>query len=337
MERRAFGRLIAGAVASSAILPFGRSAARADDAKVARIAIQFGYAYIPVLVADKLGLFAKHAAVRGIGDTAFQITRVSGANTINDGLISGSFDVGAYGLPGLLIAADKTRGNFDIRGLAALVAGDNGLFVNRDDIKTLADFKPEDRIAVTGTTGQQGILLRMAAEKALGDARRLDTNMVQLPHPDATASLITSQTIAGYAAPHPYSDIVSRSPKVHKLFDFSTYLGSSVTSGLLATTGKFVARNPNIVGAIVAALREAGDAIKADPQRAAEIYGQSERSPLETTDLVAMLRGVEAEWGVQPKGLMSVARFMAGAKLIKSAPAKWQDVFFSPVADGEGS
>jgi hypothetical protein len=105
----------------------------------------------------------------------------------------------------MLIAAEKTRGSFDIRGLAALVAGDNGLYTSKPEIKSLADFKPTDRIAVTSTTGQQGLLLRMAAEKAFGEgqSRRMDTMMIQLPHPDATAGLVTGGTISGYAAPHP--------------------------------------------------------------------------------------------------------------------------------------
>ncbi len=313
--------------------------AHAAAAKPVTIAIQYGYAYLPVVVAEKLGLFAKAAASAAVADRTFSIQKISGAPAINDALISGSVDIGAYGLPGMLIAAEKTRGSIDIRGLAGLVAGDNGLYTNDPAIRSLADFKPPDRIAVTATTGQQGLLIRMAAEKAFGagQARRFDTMMVQLPHPDATAALLAGGTIAAYAAPHPYSDIVEKSPKVHRLFFFSDYLGEHVTSGLLATTGAFMKTQPAVAQSVVMAIGQADEFIKSHPRQAAEILLDSEKSSLSLDETEQMLRSVVDEWGIEPKGVASFGRFMAKSGLLRSAPNKWQDEFFSPVADGEGS
>jgi ABC-type nitrate/sulfonate/bicarbonate transport system substrate-binding protein len=330
--------VLAGAAATTA-LSAAPGRLRAAEAATVTMAIQYGYAYLPVTVADKLGLFAKQASVAGLPGLTVKIQKISGAPAINDALISGSIDIGAYGLPGMLIAAEKTRGSIDIRGLAALVAGDNGLYTNKPEIRTLADFKPTDKIAVTSTTGQQGLLVRMAAEKAFGEgqSRRLDTNMIQLPHPDATSALITGGTISAYAAPHPYSDIVEKSPNVKRLFFFSDYLGERVTSGLLATKGSFIKGNPVAAKAIVAAIDEAGAYIRANPRKAAEIFLESEKSSLGLDETERMLAGVSEEWGVQPKGVMSFGNFMAKAGLLKAPPAKWQDTFFAPVAADQGS
>lgn len=330
--------VLKGAAATTATV-VATGSARAAEAATVTMAIQYGYAYPPVTVAEKLGLFAKQGAAAGLPNLTVKIQKISGAPAINDALISGSIDIGAYGLPGMLIAAEKTRGSIDIRGLAALVAGDNGLYTNKPEIKTLADFKPTDKIAVTSTTGQQGLLVRMAAEKAFGEgqSRRLDTNMIQLPHPDATSALISGGTISAYAAPHPYSDIVEKSPNVKRLFFFSEYLGERVTSGLLASKRSFVEANPLAARAIVAAIDEAGAYIKANPRKAAEMFLESEKSSLGLDETEAMLKSVSAEWGVQPKGVMSFGRFMAKAGLLKAAPASWQDTFFAPVSAGQGS
>ncbi|POR48316.1 ABC transporter substrate-binding protein [Bosea psychrotolerans] len=330
--------VLAGAAAATALSAAPRRL-RAAEAATITMAIQYGYAYLPVTVAEKLGLFAKQGAAAGLPGLTVKIQKISGAPAINDALISGSVDIGAYGLPGMLIAAEKTRGSMDIRGLAALVAGDNGLYTNKAEIKTLADFKPTDKIAVTSTTGQQGLLVRMAAEKAFGEgqSRRLDTMMIQLPHPDATSALITGGTISAYAAPHPYSDIVEKSPNVKRLFFFSDYLGERVTSGLLASKRAFVEANPQVAKAVVAAIDEAGAYIKANPRKAAEIFLESEKSSLALGETETMLTSVSEEWGVQPKGVMRFGTFMAKAGLLKAAPAKWQDTFFTPVAAGQGS
>lgn len=310
--------------------------AKAAEDKPISIAIQYGYAYLPVVVADKKGYFAKALEAKGV-KAKVEIQKISGAPAINDALISGTVDIGAYGLPGMLIAAEKTKSSIKIRGLAALVAGDNGFYTNKPDVKDIKDLTSNDRIAVTSTTGQQGLLVRMAAQKAFGDAKRLDTMMVQLPHPDATSALLSGGTISAYVAPHPYSDIVEANPKVHRLFYFSDYLGEKVTSGLLATTGKFMDERKDAALAIVAAIDEADTFIKNNPKEAADIFLANEKSSLSPEQIQKMLEAVKSEWGIQPKGVMTFANFMTENGLLKTRLQTWQTVFFAPVADGQGS
>jgi ABC-type nitrate/sulfonate/bicarbonate transport system substrate-binding protein len=109
----------------------------------------------------------------------------------------------------------------------------------------------------------------------LAVSRALRASKMYQPRPAALPD--TGGTISGYAAPHPYSDIVEKSPSVHRLFFFSDYLGEKVTSGLLATTRAFMKKSPEIAEAIVGAIEEAGELIKADPRQAAEISLDAER------------------------------------------------------------
>jgi len=336
MQQKLHRRAALAAIAALSIFTVSPKASSAAQEKPISIAIQYGYAYLPVVVADQKGFFSKQLAAKGI-DTSVEIKKISGAPAINDALISGTIDIGAYGLPGMLIAAEKTKSSIKIRGLAALVAGDNGFYTNKSEIKDLKDLGANDRIAVTSTTGQQGLLVRMAAKKAFGDAKHFDTMMVQLPHPDATSGLLAGGTISAYVAPHPYSDVLEANAKIHKLFNFSDYLGQQVTSGLLATTGKFIDERKDASLAIVAAIEEADNFIRENPKEAADIFLGSEKSSLNADQIQKMLESVKDEWGVHPKGVMIFADFMTETGLLKSKLAQWQDVFFDPVATGQGT
>jgi len=175
------------------------------------LGIQYGYAYLPVTVADKLGLFVQQAKAHGQPEASFEIKRISGAPAINDALISGNVDIGGYGLSGTLIAWEKTRRSLDVRALCALVAGDNGLFVNDPAIKSLADFKDDDKIAVSSPSGQQALLLQMVAERqfgAFGTVGGIAQHLLGLPvgQPDPAhgwAQLRVARPAPGHAHPYP--------------------------------------------------------------------------------------------------------------------------------------
>lgn len=323
---------------SLAISCMASAQAQTEQSEVT-LAVQYGYAYLPVTVADKLGFFTEAATARGQPETHFVIKRISGAASINDALISHSVDIGGYGLYGTLTAWQKTKGKLDIKALCALVAGDNGLYVNDPTIKTLADFKPGDKIAVTAPNSQQAVLLQMAAEQSFGEgnAHQLDSSMVALPHPDAMASLINKAGVKGYIGPNPYSYLLDHDERVHKLFDFSTQLNMRMTSGVLATTGKFVKQNPQLTEAVVAAIAKADEFIRENPQRAAELFLSSEPSKLTSEQTQDMLAKVRDEWGVQPSGVMNLAQFMVRTGALKEGPTDWRQVFFDPVAKGEGN
>lgn len=322
---------------SAAMLPWRQVRALAADAAAGpaasvTIAIQYGIGYLPVMVADKLGLFARPAAGAPLSVT---LTRMSGATAINDALISGSIDVGAYGLPGMLIAREKTLRNLAIRGLCSLSSLPYGLYTNNPAVRTLADIGPADRIAVTAPNTPQAELLRMAARKAFGDARHFDTRMVSLPHPDATAALLAGRGISLYFATPPFSEVLDAAPAVHLVTTSREILGEEITGAMLATTGRFAAR-PGAADAVVSALAEADRTISADPARAAALYLESEQSRLSAAEVEAILRRMGSLFTVTPGGTMAMAAFMASQDELKSPPARWQDAFYPPVADGKG-
>ena len=326
------------ALSTGLVAGLGNRAALAQSGAPVTIALQYGIGYLPIMAADALGLFDKHIAATGDGSSKVVLRRLSGATAINDALLSGSIDVGAYGLPGMLILAEKTRGSYAARGLASLSTGGYSLFTSKPGIKSVRDFTPSDRIAVTAPNTPQGILLQMAAEKAFGDGqgKRLDTLMVSLPHPDATTAMLSGNgSITGYFATEPFSSMLAADPKLHVVTTSEAILGVPATSGMLATTGKFVHARPAVAAAVVAALQEANGVLQSDPVRGYGIYIKSEPSKLPQETLVKMI--ASSHWDVAPSGVMAYAGFMQKVGMLKSVPARWQDVFYPPVSDGPGS
>lgn len=310
------------------------------EVKELRIGVQYGLVYLPVAVAEDRGFFAAEAKKAGLADLKVAVQRFSGTPAINDAVLSGSIDVGAFGTSGLIIIWDKTRGRQEVRGLTALAAHPFVLKTNRPEVKTFADFGEQDRIAVPAATSPQAILMRMAAEKVYGAGQyaRIDTLLVSMPHPDATVALMTGRTITGYVATPPFIAPLDRSDKVHTVLTSKEILGGEEATGnVLGATKAFVDGNPSVAKVVVAAIEDAIDFISNNPDASADIYIKSESSKIPRDEVVAMLGDGTMLYASTPTGLLKFASFMAKTGQIKTAPAAWQDLFFPLLAARGGS
>src|SRR5207244_11865235 len=94
---------------------------------------------------------------------------------------------------------------------------------------------------------QQSRLLQIAAEKEFGEGKYsvLDELTVNLPHPDATAALLSgSATITAHFSNPPFQEQALRDPKVHKVLSSYHLMGGRITPTLLYATSKFRTDNP---------------------------------------------------------------------------------------------
>ena len=319
--RALFGAFLAGCAMLAA------APARAEVNEV-RIGIQYGLIYLPVVVAEAQGFFAIEAKKAGLPDLKVTVQRFSGSPAVTDAVLSGNIDVGAFGTPGLLIAWEKSKGHQDVAGLAALGANSFVLMTNKPQIKTLADFGDNDQIAVPATTSPQAVVMRMAAEKTFGDYRRLDKLLVSMPHPDATAALLSGRVIAGYVATAPFIAVLKKSDKIHIVTTSKDILGEEMTGVALGAAKNFVDANPTVAKVLIAAVEDGMAFLAREPLTAADIYLKSEASKAAADDVVGMLTDGSIVYSVAPTGLMKLAAFMAKTGELKTAPTSWQDVFF---------
>jgi NitT/TauT family transport system substrate-binding protein len=303
-----------------------------------RIGLQYGFIYLPITIANVTGLIDKRARELGLPGMKVTLNRFSGSAAVNEALVSNSIDFGAYGLPGLLIAWEKTRGKLAVKGLAGLALTAYVLDTNKPAITSLQDFGPQDKIALPASNSPQAILLQMAAEKVFGDYKKLDANFVSLPHPDATTALLAGSAISGYFTTPPFSQILKKDPRIHPVLTSFEILGGREGTGAgLGGSQHFVDANPKAAQALFLAIEDAMKLIAVDPRQAAEIYLKSEPQKLTNEEVQTLLQDRSTIYQVEPAGLMAYAEFMVKSGMLKTKPDSWRDVFFPYVHEKGGS
>lgn len=328
---------MAAVAATIAALIFGATPSQAEVAKL-KIGLQYGLTYLPVVIAQSEGLFDKAAKAQGLPGLDVELARFSGSTAMNEALLSGSVDLGTLGTAGALIAWDKTRGRQAVKSIGALGSITYVLYTNRDNIKTFKDFTPDDKIAVPAFNSPQAILLRVAAARELGDPKKADILMVNLPHPDATAALLSGRAIGGYFSTPPFIQVIQKDKKVHEVLKSTSLTGGgNVTGAVLAGMQGFVDANPKVAMAMMQGLDEANKLIKDDPKRAAEIYLASEKVQLNADDVVQILGDGSLTFSSAPEGLETFAKFMSEQGMLSKVPPSWKDVFFPMIGDRKGS
>jgi NitT/TauT family transport system substrate-binding protein len=324
-------------VVAAAAVPLGAARGETDEI---RIGLQYGFIYLPLSIADTEGFVAARARELGLPPVKVTLQRFSGSTAVNEALLSSSVDFGAYGLPGLLIAWEKTRGKLGIKGLLGLALTAYVLDANKSEIKSFGDFGPGDRIAVPASNSPQALLLRMAAEKFYGTGQyaRVDSMMASLPHPDATAALLAGGSITGYFSTPPFSQILAKEPRIHPVLTSRAILGGHESSGAaLGGSQRFVDANPKTTQALFLAVADAMKLIADDPRRAAGIYLKSEPQKLTNEEIEAQLGDGSTVFQAEPAGVMEYAEFMVKTGMLKARPDSWKDVFFPNVYEKGGS
>jgi NitT/TauT family transport system substrate-binding protein len=297
-----------------------------------RISQQFGLTYLPLIVARNQQLIEKEAAASGIKNLTVTWVRLGGGAATNDALLSGSIDFASAGLGPLLTLWDKTQGNLGIRGVAALDASAVFLNVNRPEIKTLADLKDSDRIALPAVkVSHQAVLLEMAAAQQFGADQydRFDNLTVTLAHPDAYAALLSGKTeITGHFGVSPFQNQELENPQIHRLLSSQDIVGGPETVTSVFTTSKIRSSNPKVYRAVFAALRDAQDIIAHNKPLAAQIYVEEEKGPLAAADIQKILELSTTHYSAAPINTRKFADFMFQTGALKTKPASWHDYYF---------
>ena len=186
---------------------------------------------------------------------------------------------------------------------------------------------------------QQSRLLQIAAEKEFGERKfnALDDLTVNLPHPDATAALLSgSSTITAHFSNPPYQEQALQDPKIHKVLSSYDIMGGRITPTLLYATSKFRNENPRTFKVFYDALNEASHWIESHKAEAAETYIRIEQSKLDPAFVKSVIDSPEVSFTTVPKGTFKYAAFLAKIGAIKTRPASWKDYTFEELHDKQG-
>ncbi len=324
----------AGERVAAAMLGVPLSSARAATNEV-RIAQQFGLTYLPLIVAPQRKLIEAQAKAAGLEDLKVTWVRLGGR-------LRGERrpDLGQHRLwhrrpRAAADAVDKTRSNLDVRGVLSLDASAVSLNVNRPELKTLADLKDTDRIALPAVkVSHQAVLLQMAAAKAFGADQytRFDKLTVTLPHPEAYIALLSGKSeITGHFGNSPFIYQELDDPKIHRLLSSEEILGGLGTVTSVFTTAKVRDANPRVYKAVLNGLLEAVDLINKDKALAARICVEEEKSKLPAAYVQKLLEAPSALSSAAPVNSFQFAAFMSRTGALKNKPASWRDYFFPDI------
>lgn len=301
--------------------------AQAYAAEPVRIGIGFGLGFLPAYICEDQKLVEKYAKALHV-EVKASYPRFAGSGPMQDALASRAIDMAPFGVAPLLAAWQSGKGAQQILALSGLTTLPLVLLGNRPQLRSLADLRAADRIAVPTLTSPQMYLLEMQAEKTLGAYDRLRGDIVVLPPSDAATALIAgTEDIAAYFSSPPYTEIALKDPKIHRMLSSEEIVGGKASLLLMAATKGYIERNAKIVEAIDKAMDEAARLIHDDPNRAARIYLAHEPSrALDAPAVAAVLKDNNDEFGSAVHGIEAYAAFMARHGELKAPPKSWQDV-----------
>jgi NitT/TauT family transport system substrate-binding protein len=315
--------------------------ARAEVSEI-RLAKQFSMRYVQFNILEHRGLIEQHAKALGLGDVKVVWATFNGPNAMNDALVSGSVDVVAGGVPGLVTLWAKTKGTAqEVRGISALSSQPFLLNTRNPNIKTVRDFTDADKIALPAVkVSVQAVTLEMAAAQEFGKENyaKLDHLTLSLAPPDATIGLLSggSEYNSAFSVP-PFQNQQLAQPGIHTVLNSFDVLGGSHTFTVAWLSRQFHDKNPKLYRALVDALAEATTILNADKHAAAALWIADSKSKLPLDMVEEILAGKQVKWTMTPENTMTYADFMAEVGTIKAKPDSWQDLFFPEIHDLPGS
>jgi NitT/TauT family transport system substrate-binding protein len=326
---------LAGLAAMLATASVPAIAAESNDFHVAR---QPGLVYIQAIIMEEKKLIEKHAAALGLKDIKMRWSIITSGGVMTEAVISNSIDLAITGVSNMLLAWGKT-GN--IKMLTGVAGVPFKLLTRNAKVKSIKDFGPDDRIAVpTIRASMQAMMMGIALEQAygIGQHGRLDSNQVQLGHPDAMNALLNPQhEVNSHFSIPPFQDIALKSPLVHHVLTSTDILGGPASITNAWGQQRFVEANPIKIKAFIAALDEASDMVMNDTKTAAEIYLAVTKEKITVDELVAVMKQPGAIFSTTPQRSMLWAEYMHRIGLIKTKPGSWKDYSFPNIHDRNGS
>jgi NitT/TauT family transport system substrate-binding protein len=291
-----------------------------------------GFGFLPLHMMKHYGLIEKKAEAAGL-KLSVNWSNVGGPAVMNDALLSGSADFISAGPPAFLFLWDKTKGNANVKGVAAMSSMPMYLNTHADHMRALDDIREDEKIAVTAVkVSIPAIIMQIYARKKYGapETFKFDKYTITMQHPDGVIALLTGnkQIAAHYASP-PFHQRELKEPNIRTIMTSDEVMGGATTFTMISTTTKFHDENPKAYAAFVAALEQSFDMIRNDKKAAAQVLLDSMGGKGWTVDeLAEMLNDPKIYYTVKPENVMKYASFMHEIGSLKNQPASLKDLFF---------
>jgi NitT/TauT family transport system substrate-binding protein len=314
---------VATALVATAALGGGKAREQAPG-KIT-IAYQPGLGYAPLILMKQ-----QRTIERQFPGTQVEWRVFPSGTPITNGVIAGDIQIGAVGVGPMLVG--WARGvNWKV--IAPLNEGDLWLMARDPNIRTIADLRGK-RIATPTRTSIQAVVLRKMAEAKLGNARALDSGLIDLDHPDGMQALLTGQIDAHFTSP-PFQ-FQERVRGAHIVGRSYNYFGAH-TFLVTVMTQKFYDEYPRFARAFYNNVVAMENLIKRNPDRVARILQDDAGGNPTWRQFKQWLVHPALNWTTRPRGLMRTAAFMNRTQQLTKMPESWRELTFPPVHPTRGS
>ncbi|KNZ71168.1 ABC transporter substrate-binding protein [Thermincola ferriacetica] len=291
-----------------------------------RISLQYGIGYAPLQIMKEKKLLEKY-----LPGVKVEWKQMGTGGVIREALVKGDLDVGFMGIPPYLVAWDK---GVDWKIAVALASSPQGLQTNKKTVNSLKDLGKNDKIAVPIPGSVQHILLAMAAEKELGDAKALDKNLISMTHPDGATALISEAAISAHFTSPPYLFKELKAKNIKQIVDAEKAFGGEHSFLVGVTTKKFHDEYPLAYAAFCAAVNDAIYFVNNNTREAAKILAPEYKLSEEETYKYLTWPGTN--YTSTPYGLMGFAQFMQKYGYIRKVPKDLNEIAWENVVSAIG-
>ena len=276
-----------------------------EEAQI-RIAEQYGLAYAPLQVMREQQLLEK--ALPGV---SIEWKQFGGPTPIREAMVAGEIDFGFMGPAPVLVGLDN---GMKWKYATGLSFNEVALVTDQEDIKTLGDIGPKDRIAILSPGATQHILLCIASEKAFGDPNYFDHQIVSLSHPDAMDALMAeTEIVAHFSTPRYLGQELEAG--MHVIITGEEIMGGPFTFITGVTLESFYEEHPDYYKVILDCLDQAITYINENMEEAAALLAPVYGVPQE--ELLTQMTYHGTIYSNQLVGIQKLADQMLALGLIK--------------------
>lgn len=292
---------------------------KSEDVREISIAEQYGLAYAPLQIMKENKILEKMIPA----DTEVKWVQLVNTAAIRESMISGDVDIGFMAIPPFLIGWDK---GMEWKIATGLSCSPVSLVTYKENVYSIADLKPDDRIALPQPGSIQHILLSMASYELLSDANKFDNQLVTMSHPDGMNALLSKSEITAHFTTPPYLNQVLKVEGMHEILRGSDVIGDfSFIIG--ASTIDFYEENSELYKLFNQALNKAIEYINNHPEESARIL--SKLYNISEKDTLAYLNTIEYSSTV--KGLRHFSDFMLMQGYIENNYQHVNEILFQGV------
>jgi NitT/TauT family transport system substrate-binding protein len=260
----------------------------------------------------------------------FQWKALAKASAIQEKMLANQLQVGAGDIETFLVGWDKGVG---WKLLASLNHTDYWLVVKDPNINSLKDFKPGMKIGLSARDSIQAILLRLAAQKELGNPIALDKSIVEIP-PNLGLQALQRGEIAGHftTPPFQFQEVEKGGRVIFKSTDI--LVGKTSTANLFMTEG-FYQQYPDFAKALYAAVSQATINLNEKPNEAAKVLENEGRSKVSRKQFKKWITNEALSYSLVPKGFLKQGQLMREAGILNKEPKSIEELIL-PTLHGVG-